>query len=170
MREKAHNTKKFLYYVPYLYFDHIHNNRPMVEIPISAKMMGYESILLIGRKATKEQIGIRVIETGIYSHNQNDRNLSGVLREAWRAYMNFRNLLPEYAVFHGNYAPSLIVAILTRATHIFFRKYNRPKIALKLDWDGDLKYFKILSRIFYTAFILASSFHLHMVSEENKPC
>ena len=151
------NRPRFLYYVPYLYFEKIHLKRPIVEIPLILAEMGYEPSILMGKKSIEDQIGCHIIETGITSRNEDDRGLKGALKETWNAFKAFKKVAPKYALFHGNYSPSTLVAILVKLASFLKKSEVHPKISLKLDWDGDLEYFPLFGRISYLSFILLSA-------------
>lgn len=152
-----YNRPRFLYYIPYLYFQKIHLKRPIVEIPLVLAEMGYEPTILMGKNSVQGPIGCNVIETGVTSRNEDDRGLKGAFKETCKAYKAFRKVSPKYALFHGNYSPSTLVAILVKLSSLLKKRKERPKISLKLDWDGDLKFFPLFGRISYLSFVFLSA-------------
>lgn len=167
-KDRTDSAGKFLYYIPYLFFERIHLKRPMVEVPLCLQEQGYESTIIMGKKSVDDPIACNVIETGISSHNEGDRGFGRAVNETWRAFDHFRKVDPDYAVFHGNYSPSTLVVMLVRINSVFHRKREGPKITLKLDWDGNLSQYSLLGRTSYLLFIFMSSLLFNRLSIETE--
>lgn len=159
------NSKKLIYYRPFLVLKQFHVNKPPYQIPLHLKKLGIDTTLLIGKDETNINHAFNVIETGIISSsNIGNTNISDNLREISKALKFFSSTDADCFLFQGNFPISLIIVVCLRIIFLFHSA--KKKYVLKLDWDGIFSNYRLLIRIPFALILFLNSLYFNFITVE----
>ena len=145
--------RKIALYVPFLGFGIKHHTKDQGGLAEACVKLGYETHLIVGGvKGNFNPPGYHVIETG---NIDKGKAIRGSLREFFTVMPIFLRTDYNYIII-WNYNRLLPLIVILLHIYYFLRK-NKPKLLLRLDWDG------VLSGSFLYKFIFKSSLMVYAV-------
>ena len=150
MKIKTH--KKALLYVPFMVFNPYHHVRDQGGTASGFVSEGYDTTLIIGDvNGVIPETEYKIIKT----RNTQPRGLTSHIREVLALIKNFKEIRPDIMlVWNVGVMPS-ITAIIVRLFEIFGKK--KPKILLRLDWDGIMEGMNLVRVLLFRANLLLSN-------------
>ena len=144
--------KKALLYVPFMVFNPYHHLRDQGGTASGFVSEGYDTTLIIGNiSGIIPETAYNIVKT----HNTQPRGLISTFREAFALIKNLKEIEPDIVLVWNVGVMPFILAIFVKLFQIFGRK--KPKIVLRLDWDGTADGRNLLRDLIFRVHLILSN-------------